>query len=77
MAISTNQNINKIGKTIGLSPSRTDTALKLLLNTGFVKKSRLGALDLGQFSPDKKGRIFPAWYKDIKNPEHIVLLLQR
>jgi len=74
IAISTNRSIKKLGTTIGLPPSRTDKALQLLLNTGFVKKSGLGALDLGQFSQDKKGSIFPMWYRDITNPDHIMLL---
>ena len=74
MTISTNQSIKKIGTTIGLPPSRTDMALQLLFNAGFVRKRGLGVIELGEFSQDKKGNMFPIWYRDITNPDHIMLL---
>ena len=74
MAISTNRSIKELGAVIGLSPTRTDKAMEHLLSAGFVKKRGLGGYDLGQFSTDKKGRVFPMWYRDINNPENIILL---
>jgi hypothetical protein len=74
MTISTTRSIRELGATIGLSPGRTERALQLLSNAGFVKQRGLGALELGEFSQDQKGRIFPSWYGDIKNPEHIITL---
>jgi hypothetical protein len=74
MAISTNRSIREMGTIIGLSPAKTKATLQLLFKTGFVKQRGLGVLELGEFSQDKKGRIFPLWYRDINNPEHIMLL---
>jgi hypothetical protein len=75
MLISTTRRIKDLGAIIGLPPSKTDTGLKLLLNSGFVRDRGLGVLDLGEFSKDKNGRVVPSWYRDINDSDHLMLLL--
>jgi hypothetical protein len=74
MAISTNRSVKEIGARIGLSPTRAEKALQLLLKVGFVKQRGLATFELGQFYQGKKGRILPSWHMDLNNPEHIMLL---
>jgi hypothetical protein len=73
-AIATNRSPRELSAIIGLSPTKTEKSLRQLLEAGFVKRRGLGTLELGEFSTDKQGRIIPLWYRDPKNPEHIMLL---
>jgi hypothetical protein len=72
--ITTHRSPKELSAIIGLSPTKTEKAIRQLLEAGFVKQRGLGTYELGEFSTDKRGRIIPLWSRDSKNPKHLMLL---
>ena len=76
MIISTTARPAAIGKAIGYPVRVVRNVLEQLSNVNAIVNKNLGAIEVGRFEIDTKGKIVPIWNLDFGNPDDLVRLVE-